>query len=124
LIHKRGQSAITLLKLADQSLAGASFTSVAELRTHIDAFVDTYNEQAKPFALYQIRSLPETPQSTFRGPMILGTSVAPRIRPFIVASLDQLFARTSYRSSDGMGKTVGTTGYAMSVRCASLTEAG
>ena len=35
---------------ADQSLAGASFTSVAELRAHIDAFVDTYNEQAKPFA--------------------------------------------------------------------------
>jgi len=50
LIHKRGQSAITLLKLADQSLAGASFTSVAELRAHIDTFVDTYNEQAKPFA--------------------------------------------------------------------------
>ena len=36
--------------LADQSLAGASFTSVAELRAHIDAFVDTYNEHAKPFA--------------------------------------------------------------------------
>jgi DDE superfamily endonuclease len=30
--------------LADQSLAGASFTSVTQLRAHIDAFVATYNE--------------------------------------------------------------------------------
>jgi transposase len=36
--------------LADQSLAAASFTSVAQLRTHIDAFVEAYNEHAKPFA--------------------------------------------------------------------------
>jgi hypothetical protein len=36
--------------LADQSLAGASFTSVAQLRANIDAFVATYNEHAKPFA--------------------------------------------------------------------------
>jgi transposase len=36
--------------LADQSLAGASFTSVTQLRAHIDAFVATYNEHAKPFA--------------------------------------------------------------------------
>src|SRR6516225_8607444 len=36
--------------LSDKSLAGASFTSVAQLRAHIDAFVDTYNQHAKPFA--------------------------------------------------------------------------
>jgi transposase len=36
--------------LADQSLAGASFTSVVQLRTHIDAFIETYNDHAKPFA--------------------------------------------------------------------------
>jgi transposase len=35
--------------LAGKSLEGASFTSVAELRAHIDAFIETYNEQAKPF---------------------------------------------------------------------------
>jgi hypothetical protein len=36
--------------LAGQSLAGASFTSVAQLRTHIDSFIEAYNENAKPSA--------------------------------------------------------------------------
>jgi transposase len=36
--------------LADQSLAGASCDSVAQLRAHIDAFIELYNEHAKPFA--------------------------------------------------------------------------
>ena len=36
--------------LAGRSLAGASFTSVAQLRAHIDSFIDAYNENAKPFA--------------------------------------------------------------------------
>ncbi len=36
--------------LAGQSLHGASFTSVAELRRHIDAFIANYNETARPFA--------------------------------------------------------------------------
>ena len=36
--------------LADQSLAGASFHSVTELRAHIDNFSEAYNERAKPFA--------------------------------------------------------------------------
>jgi transposase len=36
--------------LAGQSLQGASFTSVAELREHIDAFIARYNETARPFA--------------------------------------------------------------------------
>ncbi len=35
--------------LEGQSLHGASFTSVAELRKHIDAFIEAYNENAKPF---------------------------------------------------------------------------
>jgi transposase len=35
--------------LEGQSLQGASFTSVAELRDHIDAFIEKYNEAAKPF---------------------------------------------------------------------------
>jgi transposase len=36
--------------LAGQSLKGASFKAVEELKDHIDAFIKTYNETAKPFA--------------------------------------------------------------------------
>jgi transposase len=36
--------------LAGQALKGASFTAVAELRTHIDAFVASHNQSARPFA--------------------------------------------------------------------------
>jgi transposase len=35
--------------LQGKSLRGASFTSVAQLRTHIDAFIEAYNDNAKPF---------------------------------------------------------------------------
>jgi transposase len=35
--------------LEGKSLHGASFTSVAQLRGHIDAFIEAYNETAKPF---------------------------------------------------------------------------
>ena len=35
--------------LQGQSLAGASFTSVAKLKEHINAFIETYNETAEPF---------------------------------------------------------------------------
>jgi transposase len=35
--------------LQSQSLAGVSFTSVEQLREHIDAFIDTYNNTAEPF---------------------------------------------------------------------------
>ena len=35
--------------LQGKSLHGASFTSVNQLREHIDAFIDAYNETAKPF---------------------------------------------------------------------------
>lgn len=36
--------------LAGQSLHGASFTGVAQLRRHIDAFIERYNQTARPFA--------------------------------------------------------------------------
>lgn len=36
--------------LGGQSLRGASFTSVDQLTRHIDAFVETYNQTARPFA--------------------------------------------------------------------------
>src|ERR1700704_1366842 len=36
--------------LQGQSLTGASFTSVEQLKEHIDAFIETYNEDAEPFA--------------------------------------------------------------------------
>jgi transposase len=35
--------------LQGQSLTGASFTSVAQLKDHIDAFIASYNENAAPF---------------------------------------------------------------------------
>jgi transposase len=35
--------------LEGKSLHGASFTSIEQLRKHIDAFIDIYNETAKPF---------------------------------------------------------------------------
>lgn len=35
--------------LQGQSLAGASFTSVQQLKEHINAFIETYNEDAEPF---------------------------------------------------------------------------
>jgi transposase len=35
--------------LQGQSLAGASFTSVAQLKDHIDAFIASYNDDAAPF---------------------------------------------------------------------------
>jgi transposase len=35
--------------LQGQSLTGASFTSVEQLKTHIDAFIESYNEDAEPF---------------------------------------------------------------------------
>lgn len=35
--------------LEGQSLHGASFTSVQQLKEHIDAFIDAYNRTAKPF---------------------------------------------------------------------------
>jgi transposase len=35
--------------LARKSLLGASFTSVKQLREHIDAFIAAYNQDAKPF---------------------------------------------------------------------------
>src|SRR5215472_13345653 len=36
--------------LAGQSLSGASFQSVDQLKAHIDAFIASYNESARPFA--------------------------------------------------------------------------
>ena len=35
--------------LQAKSLHGASFTSVKQLREHIDAFIEAYNVDAKPF---------------------------------------------------------------------------
>jgi transposase len=35
--------------LAGKSLNGASFGSVAELVAHIDSFISSYNENARPF---------------------------------------------------------------------------
>ena len=41
--------------LQGKSLHRASFTSVAQLREHIDAFIETYNQHAKPFVWTKAR---------------------------------------------------------------------
>jgi len=41
--------------LTGKSLQGASFTSVQQLKDHIDAFITTYNAQAKPFVWTKTR---------------------------------------------------------------------
>jgi transposase len=35
--------------LQGQSLTGATFTSVEQLKAHIDAYIETYNDDAEPF---------------------------------------------------------------------------
>lgn len=35
--------------LTGSALSGASFSSIAELKAHIEVFIDTYNETARPF---------------------------------------------------------------------------
>jgi transposase len=49
--------------LEGQSPAGASFTSVKQLREHIDAFIENYNLSAKPF----IRTKTKVAQRPFKG---------------------------------------------------------
>ena len=49
--------------LAGKSLRGASFTSVAQLRQHIDDFIEAYNANPKPF----VWSKPEVHQHRFKG---------------------------------------------------------
>ena len=36
--------------LQSQSLSGASFTSLEQLKEHIDAFINVYNDKAQPFS--------------------------------------------------------------------------
>ncbi len=49
--------------LAGKSLRGASFTSVDQLRQHIDAFINRYNQHASPF----VWTKPEVHQHRFKG---------------------------------------------------------
>src|SRR5262245_34199792 len=42
--------------LQGKSLRRASSTSVVQLRKHIDAFIETYNQQAKPFVWTKVRA--------------------------------------------------------------------
>src|SRR5215469_16677877 len=49
--------------LEGKSLHGASFTSVRQFRVHIDAFIEAYNETAKPF----VWTKAEVHQRRFKG---------------------------------------------------------
>jgi transposase len=54
--------------LAGQSLDGASFQSVPELIAHIDAFIASYNESAKPFAWTKSDVYQKRPKPCFADP--------------------------------------------------------
>jgi hypothetical protein len=61
--HKIDLSEIWFSILQGNSLKDTSFTSVKQLREHIDAFIEAYNENAKPFVwtksqVYQKRLKP------------------------------------------------------------------
>lgn len=43
------QSGRGVVFLQGQSLSGTSFTSLKQLQDHIDAYVNAYNDRAKPF---------------------------------------------------------------------------
>lgn len=47
LVAQPGRDLFSILE--KKSLHGASFTSVKQLREHIDAFIDAYNANPKPF---------------------------------------------------------------------------
>jgi transposase len=49
--------------LQSRSLANISFTSVRQLRNHIDTFVASYNQPAVPIVWDQVRGSPEASQA-------------------------------------------------------------
>ena len=57
-----------------KSLHGTSFTSVKQLREHIDAFIKAYNTNATPFAWTKSEVHQKRLKTTFRASMIPGTS--------------------------------------------------
>src|SRR5829696_9043404 len=73
--------------LAGQPLQGASFTGVAELRRHIDAFVASHNQSPRPFA-WTKSEIHQKPQTAFRGPVIPGTRLPPYRPQSAVRSLE------------------------------------
>ena len=60
--------------LQGKSLHGASFTSVKQLREHIDAFIKAYNINATPFAWTKSEVHQKRLKPSFRASMIPGTS--------------------------------------------------
>lgn len=71
--------------LSGKSLKGGSFGSVPELIAHIEAFIASYNEQARP-CLDQEHRTSETDEAMFRGLTILDSSY-PRANPQSPAGL-------------------------------------
>jgi len=61
--------------LQGQSLSGDSFTSLKQLQDHIDAYVNAYNDRAKPFVWTKKKS-PSTPfqRPPYHSALILDTS--------------------------------------------------
>ena len=61
--------------LQGQSLTGASFTSVEQLKKHIDAFIESYNEDAEPFVWSKRKSTSAASKDALLATCIPGTSL-------------------------------------------------
>jgi hypothetical protein len=70
-----------VLHSTKKSLRDESFTSVKQLREHIDAFIDDYNVDAKPYVWTKSEVYQKVSQSTFLGPMIPGTAWLDQFHP-------------------------------------------
>jgi hypothetical protein len=81
--------------LGGQSLRGTSFTAVPSLRKHINAFVASYNQTARPFAW----SKSEVHQKRLR----------PRFGDLRVLGTSQLNHRFALQASKRLGRSAMTT---------------
>ena len=83
--------------LQGQSLAGASFTSIEQLKEHIDAFITAYNETAEPFA-WTKKKVYRVQKSPYHSALIPSTSTRPRA-PRLCLSLLQIMVTEAPRCS-------------------------
>ena len=78
--------------LQGQSLAGASFTSIEQLKEHIDAFITAYNETAEPFA-WTKKKVYRVQKSPYHSALIPSTSVPAVRQKFHLSSCQEFRSR-------------------------------
>ena len=67
--------------LSGKSLSGASFQTVHQLKAHIDAFIESYNQQARPFVWTKSQVHQKRLKPRFASSIILGIQ-RPRVPLF------------------------------------------